>query len=238
MSYVKTAALAAFLFGCTTTSWAGPVTYTFSQAGFGGGASVSGLFRGTDLNNDGVLYAVGGAWVGSGLPAGNELDYMEVTLTGFPATGGPVTLVYDKAVADVNTPENVFKGFAFNLGGDVIGDEAAEGISFAFPVDGPNFPGLPQSTFNYVMGEAFAFGWAPPTLGQALTSCGDPVAPCGVVFEAVSANNPFGFAPQNEVYSSGEVATARVALPGVMGLMLGGFGALGVVARRSRTARR
>lgn len=150
------------------------VTYEFSQTGFSTGGSVSGFFRGTDLDGDGRIYAVSRAISDIfGLPFGNELDYAEVTFTGFGDTPGARTVVYDKSAADMESPRNFFMAFAYNLDGGPIGDQPNEGVSLSV---------FSPST-NYNMGEAFSFVFANESSSQ-IGSCG-VAASCGLVISLV-----------------------------------------------------
>jgi len=214
--------LATLLLGCTTLSWAGPITYSFSQTGFSGGGSVSGLFRGTDLDGDGRIYAAGPLFVlQGGLDSGNELDYLEVTIEGFDVTPDPVTQVYDKSVADMTEFVNALMGFAYNIDGGPIGDEADEGISFAFF----------SPSLNYAMGSAFAIAWNPPIHDEVLNICGMGDI-CGSVFTAEPANNPSGYIAPDQYYTSESVT--GVPLPGAGWLVLSGMGVMGTMTRRKQ----
>jgi hypothetical protein len=149
------------------------VTYEFTQGGFPGGGVITGIIRGKDLNGDGRLYSLPEDIAAfGGLPAGNEVDYVEITFTGFNRAR-PYTQVYDKSVADIDDPSNFFMGFAYNLNGGEIGDEPDEGISFA--------PFAPSTV--YTMGEFFSFYINPfPFDDVFLTPCGTG-GTCATVFE-------------------------------------------------------
>lgn len=118
----------------------------FSQDGFDGGGSISGFFKGTDLDGNGQIYAAS-PFISSilGLPIGNELDYAEVTFNNLDTSLGAQTIIYDKSTADIFDVSNFFFGFAYNIGSGTIGDESNEGISFS--------PFAPST--NYLLGEAF-----------------------------------------------------------------------------------
>ncbi len=172
------------LAGMTQLSWAQPqsITYEFSQTGFNTGGSVSGFFRGTDLDGDGRIYAVSRTISDLfSVPFGNELDYAEVTFTGFGDTPGENTVVFDKSVADMESPRNTFMAFAYNLDGGPIGDQSNEGMSLSV---------FSPST-NYNMGEAFSFIFENEASDQ-IGSCG--VAQfCGLVISLVpDEDSPIG----------------------------------------------
>lgn len=176
MKTLKKAFLGTALAGCVQLSWAQPaeVTMEFSQAGFSTGGSISGFFRGTDLDGDGRIYAVSRAISNIfGLPFGNELEYAEVTFTGFGDTPGDRTVVYDKSVADMESPVNFFMAFAYNLDGGPIGDQPNEGMSLSV---------FSPST-NYNIGEAFSFVFANEASSQ-IGTCG-VAALCGLVISLV-----------------------------------------------------
>ena len=209
----------------SSAAWAGTtVSYSFSQTGFAGGGSISGLFRGTDLDNDGQLYSVGGLGVALGLPGGNEVDYIEVTLTGFN-TSSPLTLIYDASVADVNDPSNFFMGFSYNLDGGSFGDDPDEGLSLSF---------FAPST-NYLMGAAFSSFWNPvPISNPVYDVCGSGGICAGVLQFAPNPNDPSGVDIEYASYSRELITVTAVPLPGAVWLLLSGIGAMGMLQRRRR----
>lgn len=184
MTPFKHGAVALLLTGMTQLSWGQgqTVTHDFSQTGFSGGGSISGVFRGTDLDGDGRIYAVSRTISDLfEVPFGNELDYAEVTFTGFGDLPGETTVVYDKSVADMEDGRNTFMAFAYNLDGGPLGDDADEGISLSV---------FSPST-NYNAGNAFDFVYSSQT-GTTLGTCG--VAEfCGLVISLVpDEDSPIG----------------------------------------------
>lgn len=186
MTHFKHAVAALLLTGMAPLSWAQAqtVTHDFSQTGFAGGGSISGFFRGTDLDGDGQIYAVSRTISDLfGLPFGNELDYAEVTFSGFGDLPGETTVVYDKSVADMESPRNTFMALAYNVDGGPLGDDPDEGISLSV---------FSPST-NYNAGSAFDFVFSSET-GTPLGTCG--VAEfCGLVVSLVpDEESPIGAA--------------------------------------------
>lgn len=184
MNALQTALTALVLSTAPSLSWgqAAPVTVQFSQSDFSTGGTVSGLFRGRDLDGDGQIYAVSrGITDIFGLTFGNELDYAEVTFSGFGDLPGSSTVVYDKSVADMESPANLFMAFAYNVNGGPLGDEPDEGMSLSV---------FSPST-NLLVGNAFAFVFANEA-SQPVGTCG--VAPqCGLVIALEpDANSPIG----------------------------------------------
>ena len=163
----------------------------FFQDGFSGGGSVTGFFRGTDLDGDGQIYAASPTLnMFLGIPVGNELDYAEITFNGLGTTLGAQTIIYDRNQADIFNPINTFFGFAYNIGSGIIGDEANEGISFS--------PFAPST--NYLLGEAF-LGLFINSIAEADRSsfgtC-DGINNCGAVLELVfDPNNGLTTVSQN-----------------------------------------
>ena len=165
------------------------VTYAFTQTGFDDGGTISGIIRGRDLDGDGVLYSLSPFGAGSlGLPPGNEVDYVEVTFDGFNREL-PVTLVYDKAVADITDFDNLIMGFVYYLNGGPIGDEPNEGISFA-----------PFGGLTYTMGQLFD-SYIPDV---TLTTCGIGSV-CATVLEYGDAPQPIYDDVSSAAIETGEV---------------------------------
>jgi hypothetical protein len=81
------------LFGLTQTAQA-TLVFTFTQDGYSSGGTVSGVFRGTDADGDGRIYAQPNPADLSN-PLGNELDYAKVVFTGFAGVPDPIVLEYD-----------------------------------------------------------------------------------------------------------------------------------------------
>ena len=137
------------------------VSIQFSQTWPGGG-TVTGLLVGEDIDGDGRLYSVapGLADEVGVTPGGDEVTYASVTIRG--VLGEPVTNVFDASVADINDSSNFFWGFAYNLDGGPLGDEANEGMSFA--------PLAPST--SYIAGPLFSGAWFPSILDQPLVACG------------------------------------------------------------------
>ena len=150
----------------------------FYQGGFSGGGSISGFFRGKDLDGDGQLYAAS-PFLSSilDIPVGNELEYAELTFNNLGTSLGAQTLVYDKNVADIFDFSNFFFGFAYNIGSASFGDEANEGFSFS--------PFAPST--NYLLGEAFIdlfIGSIAEEDRASFGSC-NGINNCGAVLEIV-----------------------------------------------------
>lgn len=178
------------------------VTFEFTQTGFSNGASITGFFRGTDLDGDGRIYAVSRTISNIfGLPFGNELDYAQVTFNGFGDLPGETTVVFDKRVADMESPANTFMALAYNLDGGAFGDDANEGVSLSV---------FSPST-NYNMGNAFSFVFANEA-NQTIGACDGSGAPCGLVISLVpDQNSPIGAAVTFTDFSSTPVIRGRGA---------------------------
>ncbi len=177
------------------------VTIEYSQGGYGSGGTIEGVLSGTDLDGDGRLYAVS-RFISDvfGLPFANEVDYAEITFTGFNLEA-PLTIVYDKSVADMEAFENAFMGFAYNIDGGVLGDEADEGISLAV---------FAPST-NWWMGEFFNFIANPvPVPDVMLTPCGVGEACAGVLGLVENENFPDGIELVYSDYSNEPINTVVV----------------------------
>ncbi len=191
----------------------------FSQDSFSNGGSVTGFFRGTDLNGDGILLSSSpfiSAFTGVALS--NELEYAEITFSGTGTSLGSQTLIYDKSVADVFAPQNFFFGFSFNIGSGTIGDEDNEGFSFS--------PFAPST--NYLLGAVFKSLFIDSLnnvdVGQ-FGSC-DGILFCGAILELVpDANSPSGIATYSQSLSAARVSVDEPSAMGVM-LMLFGIVAL------------
>jgi hypothetical protein len=184
MNALQTALTALVIATVPALTWgqAAPVTVQFSQNDFSTGGTVSGFFRGRDLDGDGQIYAVSrGISDIFGLTFGNELDYAEVTFSGFGELPGSSTVVYDKSVADMESPANLFMAFAYNVNGGPLGDEPDEGMSLSV---------FSPST-NFLVGSAFAFVFANEA-SEPVGTCG--VAPqCGLVIALEpDADSPIG----------------------------------------------
>ncbi|MEE4204420.1 MAG: hypothetical protein V2I45_12385 [Halieaceae bacterium] len=181
------------------------VTFQFTQTGFSNGASISGYFRGTDLDGDGRIYAVSRTISDIfELPFGNELDYAQVTFNGFGDLPGATTVVYDRLVADMESPANTFMALAYNLDGGAFGDDPNEGVSLSV---------FSPST-NYNMGNAFSFIFSNEA-SQTIGACDGSSAPCGLVISLVpDQNSPIGAAVTFEDFSSEPVQrVSRSAQP-------------------------
>lgn len=182
----------------------GPVTVAFEQTGFSGG-KVSGYIRGTDLDGDGRLYSASTAISGFlGEAFGNEVERASITFKGF-GLPAPVTLNYDKSVADMADPVNTFMAFAYNLDGGALGDDPDEGISFA----------VYSPSINYAMGERFSPVWYPFILQDApLTTCQpglDRHTPCAtVLYLTPDADSPTGVAVEQAWLSHVKMKTRTV----------------------------
>lgn len=205
------------LFGAAMQANASLVSVTtyFSQDSFSNGGSVTGYFRGTDLNGDGRLLSSSpfiSAFTGVALS--NELEYAEITFSGTGTSLGSQTLIYDKSVADVFAPQNFFFGFSFNIGSGTIGDEDNEGFSFS--------PFAPST--NYLLGAVFRSLFIDSINNVDASQFGscDGIRFCGAILELVpDANSPSGIATFSQSLS---VAIVSVSEPSVMGLMLMLFG--------------
>jgi hypothetical protein len=177
------------------------VTIEFSQAGFPSGGTVTGTLTGTDLDGDGQIYAVSRVISDLfGLPFGNEVDFAEVTFTGFNLDA-PVTIVYDKSVADMEAPENTFLAFAYNNDGGSWGDDPEEGVSFSE---------FSPST-NWWMGEAFNFIFNPDVIPDvALSPCGSGATCAGVLGLDPDPESPTGVEVVYQDYTSALVQTTVI----------------------------
>ncbi|MEE4202156.1 MAG: hypothetical protein V2I45_00895 [Halieaceae bacterium] len=201
MQFFQRVLLGLLLAGSASLSWgqAQTVTFQFTQTGFSNGASVTGYFRGTDLDGDGQIYAVSRTISDLfGLPFGNELDYAEVTFRGFGDLPGATTVVYDKLTADMENPANTFMALAYNLDGGAFGDDPNEGVSLSV---------FSPST-NYNMGNAFSFVFS-NEVSQTIGAC-DGSAVCGLVVSLVpDAASPIGASVTFEDFSSEPVQRVR-----------------------------
>jgi hypothetical protein len=180
MSSYKHLILAIFLFAFViphSQSAIVSVEEHFFQGGFAGGGFVSGFFRGTDEDGDGRIYSASNFFGRFGLPKSNEVDYAELTFSNLGTSLGSQTFVYDKNIADVDDPANMFFAFAYNIGSGTIGDEANEGISFS--------PFAPST--NYLLGEAFLPLFIDSLAEEDRSSFGscDGINNCGAVLELV-----------------------------------------------------
>jgi hypothetical protein len=172
--------------------------YTFEQGGFDGGASVTGTVSGRDLDGDGRLYSVGGAWVDFiGLPPGDEIAYASVTIRGMAPEA--IVNTVDLVTSDVTDMPNFFFGAAVNVAGDQLADEEGEGISIA--------PFSPST--SYVAGGIFA----PFTVGigtQSIGDCGngEGLACATLLTLEPDSESPTGvvFPPKAEQYSAEPIA--------------------------------
>lgn len=201
MRFFQRVLLGLLLAGSASLSWgqAQTVTFQFTQTGFSNGASVTGYFRGTDLDGDGQIYAVSRTISDLfGLPFGNELDYAEVTFRGFGDLPGSTTVVYDKLVADMENPANTFMALAYNLDGGAFGDDPNEGVSLSV---------FSPST-NYNMSNAFSFVFS-NEVSQTIGAC-DGSTVCGLVVSLVpDAASPIGASVTFEDFSSEPVQRVR-----------------------------
>jgi hypothetical protein len=138
------------------------VSIQFSQT-IPGGGTVTGLLIGEDLDGDGRLYTVSPPLAGAlGLEeGGSEVTYASVRIEG--VLGQTVTNVFDASVADINDPSNFFWGFAYNIDGGALGDEADEGVSFA--------PLAPST--SYIGGPLFAPAFTPSVVPDSVDVCGN-----------------------------------------------------------------
>ena len=147
------------------------VSIQFSQS-YPGGGTVTGLLVGEDLDGDGRLYSMN-PFVADflGVPTGDEVTYASVRIDG--VLGEPVVVIFDAGVGDgINDPSNAFFGFAYNLDGGALGDDADEGVSF-----GP----LAPST-SYFAGPLFSGAVSPQPLPTPLVPCGqDEIGPCSAI---------------------------------------------------------
>jgi len=156
------AALVAGMALPATSAQAEQVSIQFSQT-YPGGGTVTGILIGEDLNDDGRLYSVSPPLADAlGLESGDsEVIYASVRIE--DVLGRTVTNVFDASVADIDDPSNFFWGFAYNLDGGALGDEADEGVSFA--------PLAPSTT--YVAGPLFAPAFTPSVIPDAISTCGN-----------------------------------------------------------------
>lgn len=176
--------------GASGSALAEKVSFQFSQV-FPDGGQVDGFVIGEDLDGDGRLYSmapfIGGAL---GQEPGDEVDYVSVTFRNFD--GRTFTNVYDKSEAGIDAEANVFMGFAYNLDGGPIGDDADEGVSM-----GP----LAPST-SYFMGPLF--NAASPVGRAEYGPCGnDQGLPCA---DVVTLNPVDPFPNFELVFESGSAA--------------------------------
>jgi hypothetical protein len=237
MNALQTALTALVLCAAPVLSWgqAAPVTLQFSQSGFSTGGTISGFFRGRDVDGDGQIYAVSrGISDIFSLPFGNELDYAEVTFSGFGDLPGSSTVVYDRSVADMESAAHLFMAFAYNVNGGPLGDEPDEGMSLSV---------FSPST-NFLIGNAFAFVFANEA-SQPVGTCG--VAPqCGLVIALVPDEaSPIGASVVFEDFAaSGLSGTPRIPqavplspqLSVLIALILAALGSLYVGRRRASLA--
>jgi hypothetical protein len=111
----------------TSTTYAMPMTYNFSQTGFSGGATISGSFTGNDLDMDGAINSFLG----------------EVTNYSVSFSGNMIVGAFSHSFADLG-------GLIYVLGNGVfLGDDAilgTEGVA-----SGPGF-GPPGGPFTYESG--------------------------------------------------------------------------------------
>ncbi|WP_018983183.1 hypothetical protein [Salinimonas chungwhensis] len=213
---------------CLSNSFAAPITFEFSQTGFSSGGSVHGYFRGTDLDNDGRIYASSLlSEMVTGTPFGNELDYAEVTFTGFGTTQGPQTLIYDKSVADMNSFENAFMAIAYNIDGGALGDDANEGLSLSV---------FSPST-NFWLGNEFVHIFSQYT-AQNVGIC-DGLSICGAVLEFIPGPDPINDDPVLifQDYTTQSATLTNVPGPSSIGLFLFAFFAL-LAVRKIQLANR
>jgi len=162
---IRAAVAAASLVGgslLASNALAEQVSIQFSQT-YPGGGTVTGLLVGEDLNGDGQLYSVApGLAGGLGIePGGNEVTYASVRIEG--VLGETVTNVFDASVADIEDNSNFFWGFAYNLDGGPLGDDADEGVSFA--------PLAPST--SYVLGPLFGPAFSPSVIPDPIRVCGN-----------------------------------------------------------------
>lgn len=179
--------------------------YTFEQDGFDGGASISGTVSGQDLDGDGMLYAIGDAWIDmGGLEAGDEIAYASVTIRG--VTPEAIVNTVDLVTGDVTDTANYFFGAAVNVAGSELGDDPSEGLSIA--------PFSPST--SYLVGDKFSFGFSPVIVEQGIANCGnDADEPCAMLVSLTpNAESPTGVDLQAVQYS--DQPTAKVAAPFVV----------------------
>lgn len=183
------AASAALLLAGTTlaatNALAEQVSIQFSQT-YPGGGTVTGLIVGEDLDGDGRLYSVAPGLAGFlGIEAGGkEVTYASVRIEG--VLGQTVTNVFDASVADIEDDSNFFWGFAYNLDGGPLGDEADEGVSFA--------PLAPST--SYVAGALFGPAFSPSVIPDPISSCGNAE---GVACSAITTLKPVDPFPNFEL---------------------------------------
>jgi len=174
------AALAAGLALPASNALAEQVSIQFSQT-IPGGGTVTGLLIGEDLNDDGRLYTVAPPLADAlGLEGGgSEVTYASVRIEG--VLGQTVTNIFDASVADINDPANFFWGFAYNLDGGELGDEADEGVSFS--------PLAPST--SYVGGPLFAPAFTPSVVPDAIDVCGNANGDACSVLVTLDPVDPF-----------------------------------------------
>ncbi len=204
--------------------------YKFTQDGYSSGGTVRGVFKGTDLDDDGRIYALSrGVSELFGLPFGNELDYAKVVFEGF--ADDPIVLTYNKAVADMEDPSNLFMAFAYNADGGSFGDEADEGWSFSFFAP----------SFNYQLGTAFSFFWNPvplpePTFVPCGTAAGPDFACAGLVEYIPDPTSPDGIAPGFTDFSNALIV-GEIPVAAPLFLVMSGLGLLSLSPRNRRLER-
>ncbi|MDT0594040.1 hypothetical protein [Glaciecola petra] len=225
MKTLKILFTSALLFAASNIN-ANLIEGSFSQVGFEGGGSITGYFKGTDVDLDGQIRTVG-FFTNLLIPTlqqTNELEYAEITFSGFNSTQGDHTLIFDGALAAVNPFYRPFFSFAYNIGSGEIGDEANEGMSFAV--------GAPST--NYVLGELFADIFLPDidlTMPETNTfgSC-DGINVCGAVLEFI----PAGQNSIDTVFQSlSKGAVGVVSAPASLSLLLLGFVCMFVKLRKN-----
>ena len=172
------------------------VSIQFSQT-FPDGGTVTGILIGEDLNDDGRLYSVApGLADFVGVEAGgSEVTYASVRIEG--VLGQTVTNVFDASVADINDASNFFWGFAYNLDGGAVGDEANEGLAFA--------PLAPSTSYN--LGPLFAPAITPIVIEEPIGACGNAE---GIACAALTTLNPVDPFPNFELLFSATSAAPVV----------------------------
>ena len=203
-------------------------TYLFTQDGYASGGTVSGFFQGRDANGDGQIYALSRGLSGFlGLDFGNELEYAQVTFSGFGTTPSPVVLTYDKSVADMEAFQNLFMAFAYNVDGGSLGDDLDEGWSLSFFAP----------SFNYQLGERFKSFWANPLPNPQWGACGVATPPdvCAGLVEYIPDANPTGVIPGYTDFSNAPLALqVKLPIPASVWLLIGGLTLIVVFTRRGQ----